>query len=144
MSKMKLVFRPAEDKGFVEQLTRRNMAAYYARLGIDWDCSLFDKNWNEFESYELAVNGCAVGVLRLSHDDRAYYIRDLQLEQAWQRQGLGSQAIGYAAEVARRSGIRLLRLRVFSMNPATALYERLGFRICKTEGGTHSMERELY
>lgn len=140
---MKLVFRAAKDKSFVEQLTRRNMAAYYARLGISWDCTLFDKNWNEFENYEIAVNGCSVGVLRLSHDGTAYYIRDLQLEQAWQGQGLGSQAINYAVEVARRSGIRLLRLRVFCENPATALYERMGFRICKIEGGTHYMEREL-
>jgi ribosomal protein S18 acetylase RimI-like enzyme len=141
---MKLVIRPSNEKGFVEELTRRNMDAYYKQLGISWDRTLFDKNWNEFENYEIAVNGCSVGVLRLSHDDTAYYIRDLQIEQAWQRQGLGSHAINYAVEAAQRSEIRLLRLCVFCANPATALYERMGSRICKTEGGTHYMEREVF
>ena len=140
---MKPTFRQTKNKNFVEQLTLRNMESYYNEIGICWDHALFDKNWNEFENYEITLEGCAVGVLRLSHDNFAYYIRDLQIESDWQHQGVGSQAISFTIEAALKAGFQLLRLRVFCVNPAVALYERMGFRICKTEGGTHYMEREL-
>lgn len=140
---MKPTFWQAKNMAFVEQLTRRNMEPYYKELGISWDHTVFEKNWSEFETYEIILNNCRVGVLRLSHDESAYYIRDLQIEPSWQHQGLGSQAISYTVEVAKKAGFQILRLRVFCINPAVALYERKGFRICKTEGGTHYMEREL-
>lgn len=140
---MELSFRQAKNKGFVEQLTLRNMEPYYKELGICWNYALFDENWKEFENYEIAICERAVGTLRLSHDSCAYYIRDLQIAPNWQHKGVGSQAINFAIAVAQEAGFQLLRLCVFSANPAVALYERLGFRICKTEGGMHYMEREL-
>lgn len=140
---MKPLIHQANNKEYVESLTRENMAAYYSELGVLWDSALFCRNWNEFENYQITVNGSAVGALRLSKDDVAYYIRDLQIEPGWQRQGLGSNAIFFAMEVARKAGFRLLRLRVFSINPAVTLYESIGFRICRTEQGTHYMEYEL-
>lgn len=140
---MNPVFRWAKDKDYVERLTRTNMAPYYKKAGIVWDHALFDKNWKELESYEIAINGFTVGALRLSHDDVAYYIRDLQIEPSWQHQGLGAQAIDFAIGVARYGGFQRLRLRVFCENPAVALYERMGFQVCKTAEGTHYMEREL-
>ncbi|OOV87847.1 GNAT family N-acetyltransferase [Oceanospirillum linum] len=140
---MNLTFRQAKNKGFVEQLTLRNMEPYYKELGIRWDHALFDANWKEFENYEIAIDKCAIGCLRLSHDSCAYYIRDLQINPDWHNKGVGTQAINFAIGVARKEGFQLLRLRVFCANPAAALYERKGFRICKTEDGTHYMEREL-
>ena len=136
-------FRQAKNKSFVEQLTLRNMEPYYKELGIRWDHALFDENWKAFENYEITIYERAIGTLRLSHDSSAYYIRDLQIVPNWQRKGLGAQAINFAIAVAQKAGFQSLRLRVFSTNPAVALYERLGFRICKTEGGMHYMEREL-
>lgn len=136
-------FRQAKNKEFVERLTRQNMEPYYQKIGIHWDQALFDKNWEEFESYEITLGDSALGVLRLSHDNTAYYIRDLQIRPGWQGRGVGSQAIIFARGIARKAGVGLLRLCVFSMNPAVALYERLGFRVCKTEDAVHYMEMEL-
>ncbi|WP_245696503.1 GNAT family N-acetyltransferase [Onishia taeanensis] len=141
--RMNPIFRRAKDKGYVERLTRTNMAPYYEKAGLVWDRALFEKNWQEFESYEVAINGGVAGVLRLSHDDVAYYIRDLQIEPSWQHQGLGTRAINFAIEIARNAGAQRLRLRVFCENPAVALYERMGFQVCKTAEDTHYMEREL-
>ncbi|MDX1456776.1 MAG: GNAT family N-acetyltransferase [Marinobacter sp.] len=140
---MKAEFRQARDKDFVRQLTRKNMGPYYRTFGIGWSQELFDTNWDTFENYEMLVNSGPVGVLRLSHDDLAYYIRDLQVAHRWQRKGLGTTAIEYATEIARNAGFELLRLRVFCINPAVSLYERMGFHIQKTEGGMHYMEREV-
>ncbi|MGM0856326.1 MAG: GNAT family N-acetyltransferase [Pseudomonadota bacterium] len=137
------VIRSTNDKTFAEKLIRQNMSAYYKQLDMYWDPILFDKDWSELDSYELVINACQVGLLCINHDENAYYIRELQIDPQWQRQGLGEAAIRFVMEIARRAGIPLLRLRVFSINPAVALYERMGFRICKTQGHTHCMERRI-
>ncbi|MDR5886404.1 MULTISPECIES: GNAT family N-acetyltransferase [Halomonadaceae] len=141
---MEAIIRRTDDKAFAENIIRQNMSAYYKHLDMHWDPDLFDKNWDEFDSYALVVNACPVGLLCLNREAGAYYIRELQIDQKWQRQGLGTAAIRYAMAIAQQANVDLLRLRVFSINPATALYERMGFRILKTEGGTHYMERSIF
>lgn len=137
------IIRPTNDKTFAEKLIRQNMSIYYKQLDMRWDTALFDKQWHELDSYELVINASRVGLLCINYDENAYYIRELQIDQKWQRQGLGTAAIRYTEEIAQQAGIRLLRLRVFCINPAIALYERMGFRVCKKEGGTHYMERSI-
>ncbi|OJA05249.1 N-acetyltransferase [Halomonas sp. QHL1] len=140
---MKLIIRPTNDKAFAENIILQNMSAYYKQLDMRWDTALFDKQWGQLDSYELVVNDCPVGLLCLNHDDEVYYIRELQIDQNWQRLGLGTAAIRYTEDIAQQAGINLLRLRVFCLNPAIALYERMGFCICKTDGGIHYMERSI-
>ncbi|OAZ91487.1 GNAT family N-acetyltransferase [Halomonas sp. G11] len=137
------IIRPTNDKAFAEGIIRQNMSAYYKQLDMHWDTALFDKQWDEFESYELVINASRAGLLCINHDENAYYIRELQIDQKWQCQGVGTAAIRYTEEIAKQAGIHLLRLRVFCINPASALYERMGFRVRKTEGGTHYMERSI-
>lgn len=110
---MNIKFRKATDKYFTEKLIRENMEPYYKELRIDWDQGLFEKNWDAFENYTLLVDFKPVGVLRLSHDHLAYYIRDLQVDHRWQSKGIGTKAIEYAVEIARNRRFELLRLRVF-------------------------------
>lgn len=141
---MSPIIRPTDDKAFAEELIRHNMSVYYKQLDMRWDTALFDKNWSELDCYELVVNACPVGVLLLNHDESAYYIRELQIVDKWQRKGLGSHAIRYVIENAQQAGLNVIRLRVFCINPAIALYERMGFRIRKTEGKTHYMERRIF
>jgi GNAT superfamily N-acetyltransferase len=95
------------------------------------------------DSYVLAINASRVGLLCINHDQDAYYIRELQIAPLWQRQGLGTAAIHFTADTAQQAGIPLLRLRVFCINPAIALYERMGFRVSKTIAGMHAMERRI-
>lgn len=141
---MKLIIRPTSDKAFAENIIIKNMSAYYKQLDMRWDTTLFDKQWSELDGYELVVDTAPVGLLCLNHDENAYYIRELQIDHKWQRRGLGTAAIHYAEEIAKQADIHLLRLRVFCINPAIALYKRMGFYVRKTEGGTHYMERYIH
>lgn len=140
---MSPIIRPTDDKAFAENIIIQNMSAYYNQLDMRWDTALFAKQWDELDSYELVINASRVGLLCINHDEVAYYIRELQIDQKWQRQGVGTAAIRYTEEIAKQAGIHLLRLRVFCINPASALYERMGFHVRKTEGGTHYMERRI-
>lgn len=140
---MQLTIRPTNDKTFAEKLIRQNMSAYYKQLDMRWDTGLFDKQWGGLDSYALTVNASRVGLLCINHDENAYYIRELQIAPQWQRRGIGKMAIRYAEETAQQADIHLLRLRVFCINPAKALYERMGFCISKTEGNTHYMELRI-
>lgn len=141
---IKLIIRPTNNKAFAENIILQNMSAYYKQLDMCWDTALFDQQWGELDSYELVINASRVGLLCINRDENAYYIRELQIDPKWQRQGLGTAAIHYAEETAQQVGICLLRLRVFCINPAIVLYERLGFCVRKTEGGTHYMERRIF
>lgn len=70
---MAVSFRPAENLHTAECLIRQNMAAYYVKLRIRWDSTLFEANWGEFKNYEICVDGQAVGFLCLSYDDIALH-----------------------------------------------------------------------
>ncbi|MDQ7734939.1 GNAT family N-acetyltransferase [Halomonas sp. SpR1] len=135
------IIQPTNDKAFAEKIILQNMSAYYKQLDMRWNTALFAKQWSELDSYELVINASRVGLLCVNHDENAYYIRELQIDQKWQRHGLGTAAIRYTEEMAKQTGIHLLRLRVFCINPAVTLYERMGFRTRKTEDNTHYMER---
>lgn len=137
------IIRPTNDKTFAESIIIQNMSAYYNQLDMRWDTALFAKQWGELDSYELVINASRVGLLCINHDENAYYIRELQIDHKWQRQGLGTTAIRYTEEMAKQAGIHLLRLRVFCINPAIALYERMGFQVLRTEEGIHFMERSI-
>lgn len=140
---MQINIRSTNDKAFAEQLIRKNMAAYYKQLDMRWDTALFNKQWGELDSYELFINASRVGLLCMNHDENAYYIRELQVGAQWQRYGLGTAAIRFTTETSQQAGIHLLRLRVFCINPAIALYERMGFHIVKTVEGLHYMQRRI-
>ncbi|WP_339882903.1 GNAT family N-acetyltransferase [Vreelandella maris] len=137
------IIQPTDDKVFAEELIRQNMSGYYTQLNMRWDTDLFDRQWDELDSYVLVINASRVGLLCINHDEDAYYIRELQISPEWRCQGLGTAAIRFTADTAQQAGIRLLRLRVFCINPAIALYERMGFRILKTAAGMHAMERRI-
>ncbi|WNL39935.1 GNAT family N-acetyltransferase [Halomonas sp. PAMB 3264] len=136
-------FRRTSDKAFAADLIRRNMAGYFDALGMHWDDALFARQWREMESYQLLVEGSPVGLLCLDPASNACTIRELQIASAWRSQGLGTAAIGFAETRARRAGSATLRLRVFTLNPAVALYRRLGFGVVTTEAGAHTMEKRL-
>ncbi|MGO1296340.1 MAG: GNAT family N-acetyltransferase [Vibrio sp.] len=118
---------PTKDKQFARMLTRTNMQTYYEQYGIQWEDAMFDASWQNFDNFEIHLEGKCVGIVRFSDDDEAIYIRDLQISEHYQNQGVGSATIEFAKRYCQQAAKSELRLRVFANNPAKALYERVGF-----------------
>lgn len=126
---MRVTLRPAIDSdiAFCEALTRGNMAHYHAARGVAWDRERFLATWGALENHMLLADGAPAGALRLLANNDALEIRDLQVMPAWQNRGIGSWAIAWSRAEAVRRGFARVGLRVFADNPASRLYERLGF-----------------
>lgn len=82
-----------------------------------------------------------IGLFKATKGASPWSIVQIQLLPAWQRQGIGTELIsGFLAE-ARAAGAAV-EIRVLKVNPALALYQRLGFKITgeSARGYTLSIE----
>lgn len=136
-------FEISDDIMFAKKMVRENMASYYKQYDIKWNDDLFDQSWSEFDNFQIFRGNIKVGVLRLWRELSDLYIRDLQISQTFQNQGIGTNAVEYARTLAESEGIKFVKLRVFESNPAKELYERLGFIVSNHEGHVVSMELEI-
>ena len=85
----------------------------------------------------IELDGAAVGGLRVDYDTTPVRLLTIQIFPQFQCRGLGSAIItGILQQVAGRP----VWLQVLKVNPAKALYERLGFRVThETETHWHLM-----
>ena len=125
---MEFSLRPAEaeDIDFCRNLSKRNMAGYFQKLGIEWDECRFTDSWVELENWVVLANLVPIGCLRLSPRGQALDIRELQVVPESQNQGAATWAIQRVKSMAFGRGFESVGLRVFISNPAQRLYRRLG------------------
>ncbi|MDN3522621.1 GNAT family N-acetyltransferase [Halomonas ramblicola] len=128
---------------YARRLTHGNMRDDYARHGLVWDDAHFDRYWTETENYLLRVGDRPLGLVRLGIELSACYLRDLQIEPRWQRQGLGRWCLHWVTALARRRGCRYLRLRAFHDSAAVLLYQRHGLCFVSRDGVLVRMEMPL-
>jgi len=140
---MVITVKQCHDMGYAKKLVITNMAGYYKERGIEWDQDLFEKSWASLSNFEIYFNDFRVGVIRISTDEQALYIRDLQIEEGLQGRGIGTAAIEWVSEFARDKGFEKLKLRVFENNPAVELYKKLGFSVEKHDPGLIHMRKML-
>ena len=142
---MELSLRPAgnQELAFCESLNRCNMSMYLAARGVAWESSRFLSSWAEFENLMILLDSQVVGLLRLLPEQGVLGLRDLQIVQGHQGQGIGSWAVRQAQAIAADRGFSRLQLRVYEENPAAALYARLGFKEESVVDGTVYMAWQL-
>jgi len=83
----------------------------------------------------VTVDNCDVGFLRVERTPDEIFLASLQLLPEHQRRAIGTEIALQLLEEARASR-RSVRLTVLRVNPARALYERLGFGVIG-ETATH-------
>ncbi|MFG6203161.1 GNAT family N-acetyltransferase [Pseudomonas retamae] len=118
-----------DDLTFARELTCRNMLPYYIEHELPWRDDVFDIAWSERQNWLIVRGEVSVGHISLSRDMSALYIRELQVDEAFQRQGVGSWAIDQVINMARGERRRAIRLTVFENNPARNLYERKDLQV---------------
>ncbi len=74
----------------------------------------------------VLVDSEPAGMLKVIVEDNFMHLAEIGLMPEHQGQGLGTQIIRDVISAADREGLPV-ELQVFSANPATKLYERLGF-----------------
>lgn len=119
----------SKDLAFCRQLTCQNMLRYYIRHDLLWQDEAFDVAWAGRDNWLILRDETPVGFFSLSRDARAVYIRELQIAEAFQRQGAGGWAIDQVIGRVIQERRPALRLTVFENNPAKHLYERKGLRV---------------
>lgn len=133
----------ADDSEFAYRTTRETMREYVLAT---WGA------WNEEEARQRAseniaagatqvvvLEGTPIGIHVVKREPDAIRLLQIFIRPEYQRRGIGSQLIERLLAEAR--GARLpLRLRVLRVNPAFALYQRMGFRVVEATPERYFME----
>jgi putative acetyltransferase len=148
---------PADERDLAE--IRRLLAAYASSLGFSLEFQDFDRELAELPGayapprgalLVARVDGAAAGCVALRPlDSGACELKRLYVASEHRGLGLGGLLAATVISEARRLGYRRMRLDTTpGMEPAQALYERLGFRDiapyrANPVAGTRFMELEL-
>ncbi|MBV2131083.1 GNAT family N-acetyltransferase [Arsukibacterium indicum] len=136
-----VTFRLSKDLAKAARFTLSNMRRYYEQYSVDWDEAQIEKMTQELVNFDILLEGKLIGVIRLSFDSDDCWLRDLQVEQSYQNQGIGSIAIAEAERFAREHCAENLKLRVFKNSPAVHLYKRQGFGLTSEDERFYYMSR---
>jgi ribosomal protein S18 acetylase RimI-like enzyme len=85
----------------------------------------------------ITADGLDVGWIQQRLDNNAIFLGSIYVAPSMQRRGIGSSVIQALLRLGGRKS-KPVTLAVMKINPARALYERLGFRI------THEDEYKVY
>ncbi|MBF6029354.1 GNAT family N-acetyltransferase [Pseudomonas sp. P115] len=130
-----------QDRSFARALTRQAMNRYYEHYGFLWSNDGFDTAWAVRKNWLICLHDEVIGFISLSRDDDALFIRELHMIEAHRGQGAGTWVLEQMVQQAGALGLGLLRLTVFKINPASALYRRQGFSVVTEENCFWQMER---
>lgn len=86
----------------------------------------------------LLQDGVIVGLLKVARDGMAWQIMQIQIAPELQGRGIGAALVRQVVTEARAAKATLT-LSVLKVNPARALYERLGFQVEDESGNAYHM-----
>ncbi len=135
-----LRFRPAtaEDAEFLYRLHRAAMQEYVQQTWgweEEWQQRYFQEHFDPAASQVVQLGGLDVGVVSIVEQPDRVFIGGIEILPKYQNRGIGTAILRGALDRARRLG-KPVALQVLKVNPARALYERLGFTV-RGETATH-------
>lgn len=104
----------------------------YVEQNWSWDEARQRKElYEDFHAFPYEVvcaRGAAIGVISVVDQGTALFLQYIAILPTHQRQGLGTQLVRQLQAQALAKGVPVT-LHVLKINPANALYERLGFKV---------------
>lgn len=113
----------------------------YVELTHQWDSTKFRSHFDPKIIKVIQADGIDIGMLKVEERDNYIYLGDIQIDRAYQNQGIATkiiEALIRSATIANKP----IRLRVLKGNPAKALYLRLGFQTIETLDNCYILERK--
>jgi ribosomal protein S18 acetylase RimI-like enzyme len=130
----------AQDFDFARQLYFETMRQAIERL-FGWDQAHQEATFAGWfipdEVNIIMANGVDVGWIQRREEGGAIFLGSIYVMPQMQRKGIGTGVIQAILDLGRQRS-QPVTLAVMKINPAFALYKRLGFRI------THEDEHKLY
>jgi ribosomal protein S18 acetylase RimI-like enzyme len=129
-------YQKGDFESFILPLDRTNMKDYFDRnVQGGWSDEKTTKTFYELlekgEVFLLNVDSELVGYVSFYPDKTqkdTLFVYDLQIENRFQREGLGSKVCEFLEKTAIERDFEKIRAFVFVDNPAFNLYQRLGYK----------------
>ena len=122
----------AADAEFACDTTRETMREYTVATWGEWKEDdarrRVAENIAAGETRIIELDGVPIGIQTVTRNPECVQLLQLFIRPGHQNRGIGSKLIRQLLDQARAEGLPL-RLRVLRVNPAFALYRRLGFRV---------------
>ena len=142
---MQVTLRPATpaDATFVESVyfetQRWIIEQLFGWRGDDFERERFLSHYHESETSVVVADGKDAGWLCVREENNALHLHSIYLSAPFQRHGIGTLLIRDVIEDARKRRMPLT-VSTARINPALALYERLGFVVSCESGFKVFME----
>jgi GNAT superfamily N-acetyltransferase len=140
---MTITYQKTADLHASALITYQNMRSYYEHFSVDWQADEIKAQIVALDNWDIVDNGKTIGAIRLAFEDACCYLRDLQVIESAQNQGVGAFALKFCEKIARDKKLTNITLRVFKISPATHLYLRSGFIVDSEEERFYYMSKAL-
>jgi ribosomal protein S18 acetylase RimI-like enzyme len=140
---MDIEIREGIDRGFSVNLTRVNMKKYYLNHGLSWSDSDYLSFCSDKLNFKVFLDSIQIGLIVLKELDEVFYVLDIQIGSKYQNKGAGTFCLQFIQKLAISRGGVLMKLAVFSDNPAINLYRGFDFLENSRENGLVEMEKNI-
>ena len=136
----------ADEVDALYQIHRETMRDYVAQTYGEWheadQAARFLDRFTPGRYEAIEVDGALAGYIDCEREPGHWNLNNIRIAPRWQGRGIGAALIRALIARATADGVPV-ELSVLRVNPARALYERLGFRVVE-ESETHfRMRREV-
>ncbi len=133
----------ATDRDFIREETALNIRPFYEGT-YGWSEERAHQEPKHPEDYTMVVlAGETIGFFALHDKPDCMYLGDIQLATKARGAGIGTRLMAHIESMARATGHRTMRLRVFHANRAAALYRRLGYVVETSDEHSAIMHKML-
>ena len=140
-----LVIQPtsADEFAIALSLMKENMEPVLLNNGLSWDDEWNYNNYINEDNYSIFNKGDWIGFLSLELREDCLFVNTLQLTKDSQGSTFGYRVYEWVRAKADSTSSRHIGCKAFSSSSAASLYERIGFKIVKTEGSFCEMRLDL-
>jgi len=129
----------AEELPGAYALIKLNMHRYHEILGIPWRDVWVEDNYKDKENYKITLRGAWKGFLSVEYRPASVFVHTLQIVAQHQGGIYGVAALDWVKAQARERSLPTVECKTFRINPAVALYQKLGFKITAEDAKLYTM-----